>query len=66
MRLLWSPKKNRQNGDEILPEVRGNCLTVRVWVVWDYEALPCQNNKNLNTRTNVEYTENTHITYTQC
>lgn len=27
-------------------------ITFRVWVVWDYEALPCQNNNNLNTRTN--------------
>lgn len=41
-------------------------ITVRVWVVWDYEALPCQISNNLNTRMNVEYTENTHITYTQC
>jgi hypothetical protein len=42
------------------------CITFRVWVVWDYEALPYQNSNNLNTRTNVEYTENTHITYTRC
>jgi len=26
MRLLWPPQKNRQNGDEILPEVRENCM----------------------------------------
>jgi len=27
-------------------------VTFRVWVVWEYGALPCQISKNLNTRYN--------------
>ena len=32
--------------------MRATHITVRVWVVWDYEALPCQITNNLNTRYN--------------
>ena len=44
-------------------------LAANVWCYvpfGDYEAQNNQFTITLKTRTNVEYTENTHITYTRC